>query len=109
MPRLLRLLAGLTAQELDVAQLARRANLDDQTLHNYLPLLETVYLVQRIPGWSRNLTSKVKRRPKIYITDSGLASHLLGANPEAMARPTSRARGLLLETFVLNELAKQRT
>jgi predicted AAA+ superfamily ATPase len=109
LPRLLRLLAGLTAQELNVAKVARRAKLDDQTLHNYLPLLETVYLAHRIPGWSRNLTSKVKRRPKIYLTDTGIAAHLLGVNPDGLARPTSRASGLLLETFVLNELAKQRT
>jgi len=109
LPRLLRLLAGITAQELNVAKTARRANMDDQTLHNYLPLLETVYLTHLVPGWSRNLTSKVKRRPKIYLTDTGMASHLLGVNPDALARPISPVSGPLLETFVLNELAKQRT
>jgi predicted AAA+ superfamily ATPase len=109
LPRLLRLLAGISAQELNVARLAARVGLDDQTLHNYLPLLETVYLVHRIPGWSRNLTSKVKRRPKIYLADTGLASHLLRVNPDALAHPTSPASGPLLETFVLNELVKQRT
>lgn len=92
-----------------MARLARRASMDDQTLHNYLPLLETVYLVHRVPGWSRNLTAKLKRRPKVYLTDTGLASHLIGVNPDALMRPTSTASGPLLETFVLNELAKQRT
>ncbi len=109
LPRLLRLLAGLSAQELNVAQLARRASLDDQTLHNYLPLLETVYLIHRLPAWSQNLTSKAKRRPKLHLTDTGVGAHMLGVDPSALARPTSPASGLLLETFVVTELAKQAT
>lgn len=109
LPRLLRLLAALTGQELNVAQLARQARMDDQTLHNYLPLLETVYLIHHIPGCSRNLTSKVKRRAKIYLTDTGLASRLLGVNAAALAHPTAVRAGQLLETFVVNEIIKQRT
>lgn len=43
----------------------------------------------------------------MYLTDTGLASHLLGADAEGLAVPEDRSRGPLLETFVVNELAKQ--
>lgn len=109
MPLLLRYLAAMTAQELNAARLANQIGLSDDTVRRYLPILETVYLVHRVPAWSRNLTAKVKKHPKVYLTDSGMAAQLLGVNADALAMPTSPAAGPLLETFVVNEIAKQQT
>ncbi len=109
MPRLLRYLAAMTAQELNAARLAEQIGLADDTVRRYLPILETVYLVHRVPAWSRNLTAKVKKHPKVFLTDSGLAAHLLGTSAEALAVPGAPAAGPLLETFVVNEVAKQQT
>lgn len=106
LPRAMRLLAALTAQELNAAAVARDLGLDEETARNYLPLLETVYLIHRLPAWSRNLTKKVVRRPKLHLTDSGLAAWLQRQNAEALARPGNPAAGALLETFVVNELMK---
>lgn len=36
-----------------------------------------------------------------------MAAALLGVDADALASPTSTAAGALLETFVLNELARQ--
>lgn len=107
LPHLLRALGAQTAQELNIAQLARSTKFSESTLRNYLPLLETVYLIHRVSGWSRNLTAKQKRRPKLHLTDSGLAAWLQGADATALARPTSRGAGPLLETFVVGEIRKQ--
>lgn len=109
LPRLIRMLAARTAAELNVAGLAADAGMAADTVRSYLDLLETAYLHHRVPAWSRNLTTKHKRRPKTYFTDSGLAAHLLGAEPAALARPTSAHLGTLLETFVVGELARART
>jgi hypothetical protein len=108
LPRLLQMLAALTAQELKVTDLARGLELDGQTLRTYLALFETTYLVHRLPAWSGNLVSRVKHRPKIHVTDSGLAAHLLDQSADALARPENPAAGRLLETFVVNELLKIR-
>lgn len=97
MPRLLRYLAAMTAQELNAARLAEQIQLADDTVRRYLPILETVYLVHRVPAWSRNLTAKVKKHPKIYLTDSGLAAHLLGTSADALAvseSPQGRRRAV---------------
>lgn len=106
LPRLLRLLAAVTAQELNPTEIARGLGLSPDTVRNYLPLLETVYLVRQLPAWSRSLTAKVKRRPKLHLTDSGLAASLMNQSPDALARPGNSAAGALLETFVVNELTK---
>jgi len=59
------------------------------------------------PAWSRNLTRKITRHPKVYVAGSGLAAYLLGKDPSALARPTDPARGLLTETFVVNEILRR--
>jgi len=46
------------------------------------------------------------RRPKLHITDTALAAALLGVEPQALARPAAPAAGALLETFVVNEIAR---
>jgi predicted AAA+ superfamily ATPase len=106
LPRMFRLLAALTGQEFNAAQLARDLGVDDDTVRAYLPLLESVYLVHLLPAWSRNPTAKVKRRPKVHLTDTGLAAWLLQQSADALARPGNSAAGSLLETFVVDELTK---
>ncbi len=105
--RLLRLLAARTAQELNVADVARDLGLPRTTVAGYIPLLETLYLVHRLPAWSRNLTKKVVRHPKLHLTDAGMGAHLLGAGAAALGRPGSPVLGPLLETFVAGEVRRQ--
>ncbi len=102
-------LAALTGHPINVARLARGAGINTRTADGYLSWLETVFLVHRIPMWSRNLSTKQAKSPKLYVTDSGLAAHLVGKGPVALARPTDPSVGGLVETFVANEVAKQLT
>ncbi|MGH7867787.1 MAG: DUF4143 domain-containing protein, partial [Candidatus Dormibacteraceae bacterium] len=71
--------------------------------------LETVFLVHHIPAWRRNLVAKVIRRPKTYLTDTGVATALLAKDPTVLMQPTEAATGALFETFIANELSKQLT
>ncbi len=107
--RVLRLLAANTAGELNVSSLARDLGMPRTTVDGYLPLLETVYLFFLVPAWSRNLSAKVVRHPKVHILDAGLAAHLLGVDSAGLSLPGCPATGRLLETFVAGELARQRT
>jgi predicted AAA+ superfamily ATPase len=107
--RILRLLAANTAGELNVASLARDLAMPRSTVDGYLPLLETVYLVFQVPAWSRNLSAKVTKHPKVHVLDAGLAAHLLAVDPDGLSRTTSPAAGRLLDTFVAGELARQRS
>ena len=104
-----RLLAARTAQEVNVSDLGRELGIPTPTLRRYLPLLETIYLHHLVPAWSRNLTAKVVRRPKLHLIDSGLAAHLMGVDAAGLARPTAIEAGPLLESFVAGEIARQIT
>lgn len=108
LPRILSLLAARTANELVVSHIHDASGLGSRTTtEDYLGYLQMTYLVLVVPAWSRNLTRKITRHPKIHLTDTGLAAHLLGKDPAALARPTDPARGPLLETFVVNEVHRQ--
>ena len=70
--------------------------------------LEEVFLVKRIPAWSRNVSSRAIGTPKLAFVDSGIAANLLGADVRSLLRPGGPF-GPLLEGFVLMELARQLT
>jgi uncharacterized protein len=102
-----RLLAATTAQELVIANLARRLGISRVTAERYQLWLERVFLVHRVPGWGRGLASKVVLRPKTYTVDTGLVAALVGKDPAALRRPTEPATGPLIETLVANEILRQ--
>jgi predicted AAA+ superfamily ATPase len=105
----LRGLAAMTSQLLVSTTLATKADLSRETVNRYLELLEAVFLVQRLPAWSRNPLTKAVRRPKVHLVDTGLLCSLLGVNARALANPTSVMAGPVTETFVVNELHKLST
>jgi predicted AAA+ superfamily ATPase len=108
-PRLLGLVAARSGSPLVVADLARSADLDRTTTRNYLTYLDTVFLTLEVAPWSTNLTKRLSKTPKAFVTDSGLAAHLLGVTAPDLQRVGHPALGGLLETFVLTELLKLRT
>lgn len=107
MAQLLRLFAARTGSELVMQNVIDNAPLERQAVYDHRAWLETVHLLTTVPAWSRNLTRRVKRRAKVFITDPGLAAWLLGRTAEALAEPTDPATGQLVETFVHAELRRQ--
>jgi uncharacterized protein len=105
MPALLSLLAARSAGLLNASELSRSGGVKLTTLNRYLALLETVFLVQRVPAWSANLGKRLVKAPKLHFVDTGLAAHLLGLDEEGLAAAPAQF-GALLETFVVGELQK---
>lgn len=106
---LLETAAARSGQGLNIARLARSVSINVRTAANYLAWLENVFLIHRIPMWSRNLSRKAARASKVCVTDSGLAAAISGKEPDALARPADTSVGALVETFATNEIAKQLT
>jgi predicted AAA+ superfamily ATPase len=108
LPTLVRLLSANNAGELVKARLARDAGIPETSLHSYVDLLETLYLIQQIPAWGNNLTRRVTGRPKVSLLDTGLAARLKNVTPAAMQPGlVSDAAGGLFEAFVAGELRRQ--
>lgn len=109
MGQLLRLFAARTGCELVMQGIIDDAPLERQAVYDHRAWLETIHLLTTLPAWSRNLTRRVKRHPKVFLTDPGLAAWLLGKTPAALASPEDPATSQLIETFVFAELRRQLT
>jgi hypothetical protein len=106
LPRLLALAATHTAQLLNVSDLAAPFQMSRQTIHDYVTVLERVFLVDRLLPWHSNRLSRLVKSAKLHMGDTGVACALLGIDAVALARERDRL-GPLLETFVLQELRRQ--
>ena len=74
--------------------LGRGLGLPQATVNRYLNLLETSYMLVRIPAYSDNRGKRLIKTPKMYWSDTGLALHLSGTEPD----------GATLENLVLMDL-----
>lgn len=108
MRALIRLVAARSGQLLVPGTLGGEIGLPQPTVKRYLGLLEEVFLIKRIPAWSRNLSSRAIATPKVAVVDSAIAANLLGQNADSLRRPASPL-GALLEGFVGMEIARQLT
>jgi predicted AAA+ superfamily ATPase len=105
---LIRLLAARSGQIVAPGSLESELQLSRPTIARYLALLDEVFLIKRVPGWSRSLGSRVTNAPKPVFVDSGIATQLLGLDAHALRRPGAPF-GPLLEGLVVSELARQMT
>lgn len=106
LPNLLRLVAARSSGLLNMSDVGRDAGLPHTTLGRYLSLLESVFLIHRVPAWSHNLGQRLVKAPKIHVLDPGLALHLIGAD-ETRLSADRMLLGRMLESFVVGEVRKQ--
>lgn len=105
MPRLLRLIASQAANLFSARNLSQRLSIHSQTVDSHVSLLEAIFLVQRLPAWTPGIGNREIHHPKIYVSDTGLLLHLLGAN-ENRLREDDQITGKALENFVAMELVR---
>jgi predicted AAA+ superfamily ATPase len=105
LPQLLAVAAAHCGQLLNTAQTGGQLGLNGKTVDKYLGILEKLFLVQRLPAWSRNELSRLIKTPKLHFLDAGLQASLTRLGPELVF--TQRERwGATLETWVYAELRK---
>lgn len=103
---LLRTIAARVGSPLNVLDVSRTLGIPHMTVRRHLAILERLFLVHQLPGWSGGLNSRIAQRPKAYVVDSGLHAHLMGVDLARFDRDPVLA-GALLENFVVGEIARQ--
>ena len=78
MRRLWQMLAHNNGQTVDYSTLARSLEVSAVTIKNYIDLLESTFMVEIVPSYISNMGKRLVKAPKVYITDSGICSALLG-------------------------------
>jgi predicted AAA+ superfamily ATPase len=104
-PRLLQFAAQLAGCLVNLSEIGRSVALDHKTADSYLRVLEQLFLVHRLPPWSRNELSRLVKTPKLHFVDSGLLTALRGYTT-ARLRAERGLLGPLLEAFIYSELLK---
>jgi predicted AAA+ superfamily ATPase len=104
--RFLRACAARGGQLLNKSELARDVGLSLPTVGEWLSVLEAAGLIVILEPWFANATKRLVKTPKLYFTDVGLQTFLLGLDARSVA--TWSGLGALWETFVLGELLRWR-
>jgi len=102
----LSVIASRSMALLNASDLARSVGLPPTTVRRYLTLLEATFLVRMLPPWFVNIGKRLAKSPKVFLTDSGLAAHLLGLDAARLLNEPTLLGGLL-EAFIVMELQKQ--
>ncbi|MCP4603909.1 MAG: ATP-binding protein [Proteobacteria bacterium] len=103
--RFVRLVAALTAQELNYSQLGRDIGITPQTSKRWLDMLRATFQWFDVPAFSGNTVKRVSSKPKGYIADTGFAcASQLISSPRALGGHPML--GALFETAVAGEIRK---
>ncbi len=106
--RFMRILAGRTGQELNLASLAVDTGVDTKTIQSWIGILESSFIIYLLRPHHKNFNKVIVKRPKVYFYDTGLVCSLLGiiSVDQLLLHPL---RGSLFECLVITELLKKRT
>ncbi|MDP3975578.1 MAG: ATP-binding protein [bacterium] len=100
-----RLVAALTAQEVNFSELGRELGLTSQTAKRWLHVLEATFQWFSIPSFTGNLIKRISGKPKGYFFDTGLACYA-----QAVSSPVALLGhplwGAVFETAVVTEIRK---
>lgn len=76
--RLLRMIAHLHSQLLNIQQLSKSLGISATSVKNYIDFLSEAFLVRLLPPYFYNTKKRLIRAPKIYIRDVGIFHSLAG-------------------------------
>ncbi len=100
-----RLCAGRIGTLINLSQLGADAGVSRTAAEHWLNLLESGFIVFRLPPYFTNIRKRLVKSHKLYFYDVGLASYLLGINhPDQVF--THPMRGFLFENMVVVEAFK---
>jgi len=103
--RFLRAAAARTGQMLNMADLARDADVAPNTVKNWLSILQASGIVYLLEPWHSNVTKRLVKTPKLYFLDTGLCAYLTEwSSPETLE--AGAMSGAVFETWVMAEIIK---
>jgi predicted AAA+ superfamily ATPase len=99
------LVASRHGQQLNKSELAASLGMSVPGVGKWIDILEATAQVLLVPPYYENLGKRLIKSPKMYVSDSGLACHLLGiSSNEELER--SPFLGSLFEGFLASEIVK---
>lgn len=103
--KFLKLCAGRVGQLLNVSNLANEVGVSSHTINHWLSVLESLYIIIRLPPFFENFGKRLVKSPKLYFVDPGLACYLLGITDISQI-DRDPLRGALFENMIVIDLYK---
>jgi len=90
--------------EVSLNEVAKTAGTDVKTVARYLDLLEKMFIIKKVRGFSRNLRNEISKKAKYYFLDNGIRNAVISQfNPLSLRDDI----GALWENFIFMELLKK--
>ena len=101
--KIVKALALQIGSEVSFHEIGQLTGSDSHTVERYIDLLEKVFVLFRLPAYSRNVRNEIKKGKKIYFIDNGIRNALIG-NFLPLASRTDV--GALWENYLVSERLK---
>lgn len=82
--------------KIDIQKISKELSISRSTLYEYLAFLEGTFLLKTIKPFSKGKNSEIRKMPKVYLCDTGLANYLVSLD-----------FGLLFENSVFQNLRQK--
>ena len=105
--KFIKICATRVGQELNINSICNEIGSSNNTVKEWLSLLEASYIIYLLKPYYKNFGKRVVKSPKLYFVDVGLASYLLGITDFGHIQ-SHPLRGNLFENMVIMELVKYR-
>ena len=103
--RFITAVAARCGQMLNVAEIARDADINQMQAKSWLGILETLGIIFYLYPYSNNLLKRLVKTPKLYFYDTGLVSYLTKWS-SAETLESGAMNGAILENYVVSEIRK---
>lgn len=105
--RFIRICAGRIGQVINLDDIGGEVGVTSNTVKEWISILEASFIVFRLQPYFENFGKRLIKSPKLFFTDVGLATYLLGIeNITQISRDP--LKGHLVENLVILELLKWR-
>ncbi|MBC8147813.1 MAG: ATP-binding protein [Bacteroidetes bacterium] len=101
---LLRLIAFQIGNNISYSELASNLKVNTRTVQRYLNILEKVYIIFSLPGYSRNLRKEYAKTPRYYFYDNGIRNAVISNFNRINLRDDI---GKLWENHIISERIKK--
>lgn len=101
-----RAIAFQVGNEVSINEIAVIVKADVKTVGRYLDVLEKMFVIKKVRGFSRNLRNEISKKAKYYFLDNGVRNAVIGQFGDLVSRNDI---GGLWENFVFMELYKKST
>jgi predicted AAA+ superfamily ATPase len=97
------MMAHLNGQLLNTKTIANSLGVTSPTVKRYIDFLEEAFLLNSLQPFHWNISKRLVKSPKVYITDTGILHHLLGI-ADFNSLTGNPIVGSSWESFVLNQI-----